>query len=638
MKRKFLKETAAVALSLCATVSVFSSCEVDNPDDESKAVIEEYVALPETDQLDVTTDAKAVVLGSARSDFNASIVNRLKGSVTEEICADADIIVFTTGYVMNFTTEQVRLLLQAYAGGASFIFIHPTFMKMTDLEHAVQNAIGYFILNGIQFDWEAAVDFMEKMHTVQDLYESGNFGKVEGVAFRNKSLYLIRDLDETADSSDNSFYFYSSDGQTSREALYTGTDYTPNAYDHGKSADLLVQWIKDGKTETRSLFNAADFGLKSEASDAIDKYMTGERISIQHKVGPSRALDRTLVYEMVYTVYSAYDFDKDEDYYFIRMEPNFHCSALGCQNGSETWVEISKEVRFDDGSTSGHWWSWRSNKWYGPYMSKFDYTAHIVQENGDPVNNTTLLATTPKTDVSGTTGYSTGLSWSASGNIGFNSGGLMGGVTGGFSFTETHSQSMNSLRVYHKMQNEIPNWRVEGVVPQFHPGWTPYHDEVATFQKNDWQTEFTWIVKVPHPQKDKPYYVKADDITEITELNYSYYDLELRVHPTQSAMIKLSTPNRSNESFTMTCSDIKLRDEVSKQFSQNWQNQFTYYATDATASVAGAKAMFDKVKVAVTGYAETLKTNGFTGTYTFSLNKTDGTKLASFTLENGVVK
>ncbi len=626
-----MTKAAFGAILLCATLAVFSSCKKDKYD-ESKAVIEEYEELPVTDQLDVTTDAKAVVLGSDRSDFCASVVNRLK-NVTEEISADAEIIVFTSGYVMKFTKEQVTMLLQAYAGGASFVFINPTFPKMIDFEHAVNNAFSLLVLNGIPFDREAAVSFVEKIQAVKDLYDSRSCGGVEGAAFRGSSIYMVRDLDEMAEYSEEHTYGYSSDGTDSQVDRCANTEYTPNEYDHGKSADLLVRWINDAKNETR-----AGFGLKSEASDAIDKYMTGQRISIQHKVGPSRALDRTLVYEMVYTVYSAYDFDKDEDYYFIRLEPNFHCSDLGCKNGSETWVEVSKEVKFDDGSTSGHWWSWRSNKWYGPYMSKFDYTAHIVQENGDPVNNTTLLATSPKTDVSGTTGYSTGLSWSLSGNIGFNSGGLMGGVTGGFTFTETHSQSTNSLRVYHKMLNNIPNWRVEGIVPQFHPGWNPYHDEVATFQKSDWQTEFTWIVKVPKPQRDKPYYIKADDITEITELNYSYYDLELRVHPTQSAMIKLSTPNRSNESFTMTCSDIKLRDEIAKQFSKNWQSQFTYYATDADASTAGAKTMFEKVKVAVNGYAETLKANGFTGTYTFSLNKTDGTKLASFTLDNGVVK
>ncbi len=632
MKRNFLKAAAVV---FCSAAAVFSSCKKDNA--STGDITTENEALPVTDQLDVTTDIKAVVLGDARSDFNASVVNRLKNQ-TNEISADAGVIVFTSGYAVNPTREQMELLLEAYANGAAFIFTNPRFPDISGLETLVWDSFNALIEEGKLSDVETAANFIGRVKTVKDLCDNKRCGAVEGVAFRGESVYLVRDLDETADFSDlNSSGFYS-DGKTSKEFTCVDTDYVPTAYDHGKSADLLIRWIEDGREESRSLFNAAAFGLKGDATDAIDKYMAGQRVSIQHKVGPSRALDRTLIYEMVYTVYSAYDFDKNEDYYFIRLEPNFHCSALGCQNGATSWVKGTHEVTFDDGTTAGHWSSSRDNKWYGPYMSKFDYTAYVVYANGDQVSGTTLLSTTPHTDVSGSTGYSTGISWSLSGNVGFNSGGIMGGVTGGVTFSDTRSHSESDLKVYHKMQNDVPNWRIAGIVPQFHPSWNPYHDEVATFQKTDWQTEFTWIVKVANPQKDKAYYAKGVDVTEITELNYSFYDLELSVHPTQSAMISLCTPNRSRLGFTMTCSDQNLRDEISKQFSQTWQNEFTYYATDDNASLTGAKAMFEKVKVAVKGYAETLKDYGFTGTYTFRLNKTDGTKIAEFTLENGSVK
>ena len=641
MKKRFLKEAAAVAVLLCSAVAVFPSCNKDKGNEGNSEVIEENVELPETDQLDVTTDIKSVVLGSGSSAFSSSLVNRLKNRAGE-ISADAGIIVFAPDYTISFTLEQAKKLLQAYAGGAGFVFLNPTCPEMSGLEQMVSDAVTEIIQSDKDFDENVGVDFTDMVENIIGFYGS-SFGKVECVAFRGTSIYLVRDLDEMGDKSwANSVMDFEGETESgekeSGEASCAVKDYTPNGYDMGKSADLLVEWLNDGGEANRSVFNAAAFGLKSEESAAIDKYMTGQRVSIQHKVGPSRALGRTLVYEMVYTVYSAYDFDKNEDYYFIRLEPDFHCSALGCQNGRASWVDAVKEVTFDDGSKSGHWYSLRTNYWYGPYMSGFDYTAKIVQEDGTAVT-AELLQTTPNTDVSGSDGYTIGMQYALNGNFGFNSGGITGGVTAGFSFTDYRTQSVNSLRMTNKKNNNIPHWTVSGIVPKFHPGWDPYHDEVATFQKTDWQTELTWIVRISNPQKDKPYYIKAEEITEITELNKSYYDLELRVHPTQSAMIKLCPPNRGKLDFLMACSDKALWDEVSKQFDKSWQNEFTYYADNEAAAVTGAKSIFEKVKTIVKGDVVTLKEHGFTGNYTFRLIKAgDENAVATFTLKNGVVE
>lgn len=177
-----------------------------------------------------------------------------------------------------------------------------------------------------------------------------------------------------------------------------------------------------------------------------------------------------------------------------------------------------------------------------------------------------------------------------------------------------------------------------GITPQCHLGFFRYyHDEVATFQKTDWQTEFTWVVKVKNPDRDRDYYLYTSDFTEITELNYNLSDYELRVHPTQHSKIKLDAPNRSRCNFIMSCSDDEVQKLIQNQFSQTWQNEFTYYARTDNYAEQGAKNMFEAVKVAVKGYAATLVEKGYSGSYTFSLAKSDGTRMASFKLENGEV-
>ena len=624
----FLRNAVCPLLIFSLASGILDSCQKDK--DNEIPLPEEYeenTQLPSSDQLTKTFSGKTVVLGSDLSGFNASVVNRMN-NVSDAVSSNVKAVVFTTSSTFNFDEDETCALLKAYAQGASFIFINPVFPDLAAYKTKLNSAVETILAENLDFDMIAAEKFYDKLCEMKELYSDKPYGSMEAVAFRYNSTYVVPSLEDQADLSDVSASGYYNNDEKSEEKTCAAEGYEPTAYDYGQAADKLVEWMQDED----------DPGFNSSETESIEKYMSGARTVIQHQVGPSRALGRTLSYEMVYTVYSAYDFDKNTDYYFIRLEPKFYCSALGCKNGDDEWVSANKKVVFDDGSTSGEFWSSRTDLWYGPYMSKFDYTAKIVDGNGNEISGVTLLQATPHTDVSGTSGYSTGISYSLSGNLGFNSNGPTGGIASGLSFSESHSHSENSLRVYHSEKNNNPNWRIEGIVPKCHIGWHYYHDEVATFQKSDWQTEFTWIVSVPNPQPGKAYYVSATDYTEITELNYNYHDLELRVHPTQSAKVQLKEPNRSNEKYIMYCSDEKVQNVIKDQFGDTWQNEFTYYALNKEQSDLGAKSMFEKAKIAVRGYGSVMKTKGYTGTYTFTLSKVDGTQMASFTLENGEVK
>ncbi len=624
----FLRKASSPLLALVLSAGIFVSCQKNEDNNEIPVPedSEENTPLPDTDQLEVTFNGKAAILGSDRSGFNASLVNRLKNA-TDEISADSKAFVFTTACAMDFSEDDTKAMLKAYAGGANFIFINPVFPNLTEYRLKFNSAVESLLEDDLDFDLVDAERFFMKLQEMSDLFTDKPYGSMEAAAFQANSFYVVSSIEDQAAISDTSatgHFAKDSEGSAVDERNCVSADYEPTAYDYGKSADLLVEWMDD----------YADFS--DSASDAIDKYMTGHRTVVQRAVGPSRALGRTLRYELVYTVYCAYDFDNNADYYYIRLEPNFHCDQLGCKNGDRNWIAANRVVVFDDGSTSGEFWSTKTDLWYGPYMSKFDYTGQIVEEDGTVTNGVTLLDATPHTDVSGTSGYTTGFSAGVSGTFGFGGkGGPTGGITGSFTFSESHSHTENQLKVYHKTANNVPNWRIEGVVPQCHVGLLSYyHDEVATFQKNDWQTEFTWTVKVANPHRDKAYFLSGTDITEVTELNYSIYDYELRVHPSQNSMLRLPEPNRSNAKYIMNCSDDKVQDLIAKQFPDTWMNEFTYYALNDDYSYWGARAMFDKVKVAVKGYASIMKQKGYTGKYTFTLNKLYGDVVSTFTIDN----
>ena len=626
----FLKMAVCPLLIFVLASGILVSCKKEKKNDiPVPEEYEENTALPTSDQLDVTYGGKTAVLGSSRSDFNGALVNRLTNTATA-ISSDAKAFVFTEDYAINFSEEDTKAMLKAYVKGATFVFIDPEFPNLTEYRLKFNSAVESLLEDDLDFNLSDAERFFEKLYEADQMFTDEPYGEMEAVAFHDNRFYVVSSLDEQADISDVSasgHFAKNEEGTEVDERNCASADYEPTAYDFGKSADMLVEWMKNDSRDSEPDFS-------DSASDAIDKYMTGHRTVIQRSVGPSRALDRILNYELVYTVYCAHDFDNNADYYYIRLEPNFHCDELGCRNGDRNWVAANKVVVFDDGSTSGDFWSSRTDLWYGPYMSKFDYTGQIVEADGTTANGVTLLDTTPHTDVSGTTGYTTGFSAGISGNFGFSASGPSGGISGSFTFSESHSHSENQLKVYHKMVNNVPNWRIEGVVPQCHMGFfSYYHDEVATFQKNDWQTEFTWIVKVSNPHRDKAYYLSGTDITEITELNYNIYDYELRVHPTQNSLIRLPEPNRSNAKYIMYCSNDDVQKLIKEQFGDTWMNQFTYYALNDDYSYWGARAMFDKVKVAVKGYASVLKKKGFNGKYEFSLSKLNGKEMSSFTLD-----
>ncbi len=640
---KGVRYSASIAMGLMLTATVFTACQDDDTNSEGTDATSENViqlaALPVSDQCTVKFDKKAVVLGNEGSDFNATVLNRMTQQ-TKAISEDAQAFVFTNDYHMDFSDEEMKVMMKAYLNDACFVLIEPNMGDIEQLQTKAVTAIKSLIADGE--DVSQAYSFFDKLASLKQLNIQDVYDGTSVLAFRKHDLYVVRDLDTMIEVSDKSSTFKADvDGEIIEDACIAA-DYEATDYDRGEATDMLVTWMnEDGEADMEPA------GLATRVDDAqatIEKYMQGNRVVIQEQVGPSRAMGKTLRYELVYTIYSAYDFDKDADYYFIRLRPNFHCSAMGCPGGHRDWIVANKVVVFDDGSTSGRWSSSERDAWYGTYMSAFNFTGEIVDKYKEvSPSNAELIDASPKTDVSGSSTYSTGFSCSLSGNLGFNSTGLNGGISGGVSFSESNSHSHPSMMITHKEEGPVTKWNISGIVPRTYtvydfPFFYMEHDLVATFQRTDWQTEFTWVVKVANPKSQSlPFYLKATDFTEITDLNISKYDLELRVHPTQVHYIELTQPNRAYENFIITCSDNNLQNVLKDQYSKTWNNEFAYYGHDNTEVENGAKVVFNGIKNAIAGYSTEIVEKGFTGKYTFRLKTVEGRELVSFTMDNGKI-
>ena len=648
IKRNMLKGaicSASVAMGLTLSTTIFTACSDDDTENDGTSVTTENVVeltpQPVSDQCTVKYDKKAVVLGNGGCEFNTSVLNRMTMQ-TKEISEDAQAFVFTQDYDMNFTTDEMKAMMKAYLNDACFVLVEPNIGDIEQMETKAKAAIKSLMADGENVS--QAYSFFDKLKSLKQLNIQDVYDGTEVLAFRKHDLYVVRDLDEMIENSDKSTTVKASvDGQDVEKECATA-DYEATDYDRGEATDMLVTWMNDeGKADIEPISRVT---RATDAQATIEKYMQGDRVVIQEQVGPSRALGKTLRYELVYTIYSAYDFDKDADYYFIRLRPNFHCSALGCPTGESDWIAANKVVRFDNGDESGHSWSTKEDKWYGTYMSAFNFTGEILDNSKNvSVSNAELIDASPKTDVSGTSGYTTGFSCSLSGNIGFNMSGPTGGIGGGASFSESNSHTHPSMMIAHKEEGTTTEWKVTGISPKAYNKcyvifYIQKHDLVATFQHTDWQTEFTWVVKVSNPKSQSlPFFLKATDITEITDLNSSTDDLELKVHPTQVHYIELTQPNRAYENFIITCSDDNLQNMLKEQFSNSWKNEFAFYAHSLDEVETGAKIMFDGIKKNIASYGTEIIEKGFTGKYTFRLRTTgvDSKEMATFTLENGKI-
>ena len=647
-KMNMLKEVvyfASVVVCIMLSSTTLTSCS-DKETTQEPTISEDNVitltGAPTVDECSTKFNEKAVVLGNGTSEFNTTVLNRLTTS-SNTISSDAKAFVFTNGYNMDFTADEMKTMMKAYLDDACFVLVEPELGNIEQMETKAKTAIKSLIEDGE--DVSQAYSFIDKLESLKQINIQEVYDGTEVLAFRKHDMYVVRDLDEMIELSDKSAQATANVDGKDVEENWTVVDYEPTDYDRGESTDMLVTWMNEegeADVEPVSRFTRAS----NDAQATIDKYMQGNRVVIQEQVGPSRALGKILRYELVYTVYSAYDFDKDEDYYFIRLRPNFHCSALDCPTDRKKWIAANKVVKFDDWRESGNWYSSMEDRWYGTYMSAFKFTGEIVDKTKEVcASNAELVEATPKTDVSGTSGYTTGFSCSLSGNIGFNMSGPTGGVGVGASFSESTSHTHPSMMIAHKEEGSTTEWKVTGIVPKVDTEYDPFwpftvtvHDVVATFQHTDWQTEFTWIVKVKNPKSQSlPFYLKATDFTEITDLNNSSYNFELRVHPTQVHYIELPQPNRAYENYVITCSDNNLQNVLKEQYSKTWNNEFAYYGLNKDEVKNGSLMLFDGMKKIIAGYGTEIVEKGFSGKYTFRLKTLQGEELAHFVMENGKI-
>lgn len=604
---------------------------------------EEFEPAPTEDQVGEKYTGLTAIVGTDLTDLGQAIAKRAVNK-TEQVTENVKAVVLTPKTLQNgITTEQAANLIKLYEGGACVILLDPqrtNWERMgAIMEQGEQKLEEEGYCSTRMHSFLQQLEMLRSQNTAADDAQYDN----DAVAFRLNSTYIISDLEQQAKLSIENTQVTITDENGNQDVKdVEDMEYEVSDYRYGQSADLLVQWMKNAEEDANQLQQgraAAVAEMKTRgANGVLEDLLTAQTVIKQKTVGPSRVFGETMPYEFCYYIYALYSFDKKEEYYYIRQHINFHASKLGCtKNELSSWTKSpkGKKIRFDDGRV------FSDEYFFGPYMRKSKITTTL--ENVDS-KTVTLVGPKPESST-GSQGYSYGFASGVnfSGNWGANSSGPTGGYTLGASWSWATSENYTAPDLIIRQEYDThctTSWLLEGLKPKtiYHFWTSNEHTKVSNFQVSDWSADLTWYYRIENPDKRKVYSLLVTDYTEIAELNYTFYDYELAVHPLQSHTVELTPPNRYSQEWVMSCTNEALLNNVKEQLKNSWDNNPTTYALTEELLEVDMKKRFGDIKKKVQGIASILKSQGYTDRYVFCVRKQGiDENFMAFTLDNGVV-
>ncbi len=653
--------------------SSFFSCsdDVAKPTEvNADSIIAEVTPLPTTDQLEEKFEKTAMVFGDNRTAFSRSLANRLTNT-TNEIGSGVKAFVFDKGYVSHFTVDEVTAMFKAYRMNATFVLIDPANTDRSALVDTLQKAIEVASAKGQ--DVTLPNEMLARFSQFATAGSADDSSHAEAVAVNRNGTYVVPNLKDAykEHGKNGVIQQVTEDGDTVRLGL-AAEEYEPNGYDYGKSADMLVQWM------TRCA--EAGTGSFSAGVTSGNEQVSAQMVTYQQTLGPTVALERKMLYELNFEIYSFYKGDTNEDYYLVHCTPTFHASQLGCTRQTSTdpsksdciWTETDKAAVLSDGTVlnpkSSSSYTYRC--WFGPYL-KGSVINFKIEGTGDANETITPLDPLPRGDMSGNAALTSGLKHTFT-SVSMLDNSYWGGSDGK---TVNLSQSFS-----HKDQGMIcaPNggssnwleWVFAGAAPT--RSYTPpvigpsmghrhtrsqkecsvisyFHTLVNSFQYSDFSEDITFTFVVKNPKQHQGYKLHFNDVVYVGELyaeNYNNANVEALTTISFDESIPLYEPARK-DNFVIECSDPEflshweqqIKDRLQESFTTQWSGaypSFSVYGTTAEVSKQKAKNIFADFSQVI--YVVANRYN-IADTYTFTLHAEGSTEnILSFQLRDLKIK
>ena len=677
---------AAGAFLFAVTLSAgFTACTdtIDNPatpvdPEEPESPGEEYVE-PTEDAVEVTTNYSYAVFGNIDDEMGKAISRRLKGTPDVPSMAQIYFLDPQRGVDLGMGEEKWQELVgRTRDGVASLILSQCTFSDFyTFTKYYIQGMVELAAKQYVGDDPDAKPDteamqaeaeqrmadalfegwdYWRKMQPNPDALAEPDWENIDSWPAEMQDAVMFDAWGFRG--AGNILYVMHGAMQNDDDEVkpVAQDDQAMTAYRWGQKADAVARWINDQLTsdaQTRAgmenFRRALTRGESSSIKDIIGAYTETKVFDYIYpdfeQPGTSK---ETSAITVIYTIYSAYDFDSKKDYYQVQQKVSIANNKL---------PKDYCNYRHDDYSDGYKW-----TKARGTCMKDVSTSMKLSGSGTISVYDATPGNENKSRTFSHNESSSSG--WSFSPSLGYQT--LYGAISYSTSvtFDDGYSWSSKDLECSYNRDGSQVKWDYKG---QGRVTWSfPYKREIGHwsggFKKYmpdilintcDLNQDVIWMVE--NPNGDYQLQTKLDIVTFIEKedeawFHQTLFSEELRCNYGKEeatgeypATITLPKLPRYKRNWHMVVTAYGNLTETSQtdsfdnwlaSNSMNWKTDFYTAETSANGS-STAKSQFGKVKETVDkGLKDTIKLKYGKGTYKFEL-RLDGqsTATASFTIE-----
>ena len=550
----------------------------------------------------------------------------------------------------KLTDEEITLAIKTCVEGQTFVIDRPTvsdlFKFMVHFGEYLSKEKNSYYGHLIDTHPYSFAKIFNQFPEAEYKKEDKSKKLFEVIANRKKQAYFVNDIKEVLEfkeiigdisESENKDVTEQKkvedtyqDDKSSAKPVDVPIDFTKITHE---SATVFGQWLNSKEKEPVLLAGNAHLGA------GIDDLKKAESFNYQFTATYSSSGDhydgryngRAEVCKINIDVWAASDIDRKKDYYLVR-------TSVTCPN---------KELNYQN--------QWESGKYAGPYFKYCTITSGL----GDVHSSLRANDCSPQTSI-GSSSFTSGMSFNIGGNIGFNMSGPTGGISEGFTISESRTQSIPDISISLNCADNKPTWTFNS--PDVEPYWKGFvtkYDSAKSIQTNtaifDTYALYTmdsckyWIERyVPLSTTVKV------QINSLTGWLHGFLNTKLSwrimgLITNRNFTTNIKKPCNSYCNYIMyfeapeetTPKNIETFNNALKEYFPNWGNNVRYYGFCDTHSIEPsktngsidnvAKEYFKNTKDIIIGNQEVLKSRGFKGKFKFIIrNSETSTNVDSF--------
>ena len=689
MKQKLFQNMlkAAGAFLFAVTMSAgFTACaeKIDNPvtpvaPEEPERPGEEYVE-PTEDAVEVTTNYSYAVFGNIDDEMGKAISRRLKGTPDVPSMAQIYFLDPQRGVDLGMGEEKWQELVgRTRDGVASLILSQCTFSDFyTFTKYYIQGMVELAAKQYVGDDPDAKPDteamqaeaeqrmadalfegwdYWRKMQPNPDALAEPDWENIDSWPAEMQDAVMFDAWGFRG--AGNILYVMHGAMQNDDDEVkpVAQDDQAMTAYRWGQKADAVARWINDQVTsdaQTRAgmenFRRALTRGESSSIKDIIGAYTETKVFDYIYPYFKQPGTSKeTGAITVIYTIYSAYDFDSKKDYYQVQQKVSIANNKL-----PKSWW-----LRKGDNS-DGYNWIWAKGTCMKDVRTSMELSGSGTISVYDATPGNENKSRTFSHNESSSSG------WSFSPSLGYKT--LYGAISYSTSvtFDDGYSWSSKDLECSYNRNGSQVKWDYKGqgrvtwgfpykrASGHWDDGFEDYMPDIL-MNTCDLNQDVIWMVE--NPNGDYQLQTELDIVTFIEKedeewFHYSWHGFsgeywnnygKEEATGKYPATITLPTLPRYKRNWHMVVTAYGNLTETSQKdsfrkwiadYSDNWRTDFYTAETSANGS-STAKAQFAKVKETVDkGLKDAVKENYGAGTYKFELRlDAQSTATASFTIE-----